>query len=249
MFLTVPSLSSTAEEKFIKKGEFSGDDSLLDLDPEDTVFYVGGVPSNFKLPNSLNLPGFVGCLELATLNNDVISLYNFKHIYNMDPSTSVPCARDKLAFTQSRAASYFFDGSGYAVVRDITKRGKFGQVTRFDIEVRTPADNSLILLMVNGSMFFRLEMRNGYLHVFYDFGFSSGPVHLEDTLKKAQINDAKYHEISIIYHNDKKMILVVDRRHVKSMDNEKMKIPFTDIYIGGAPQKSYNPGPSEHTFP
>ncbi|XP_059886415.1 laminin subunit alpha-4 [Delphinus delphis] len=235
VFLTVPSLSSTAEEKFIKKGEFAGDDSLLDLDPEDTVFYVGGVPSNFKLPASLNLPGFVGCLELATLNNDVISLYNFKHIYNMDPSKSVPCARDKLAFTQSRAASYFFDGSSYAVVRDITRRGKFGQVTRFDIEVRTPADNGLVLLMVNGSMFFSLEMRNGYLHVSYDFGFSNGPVHLEDTMKKAQINDAKYHEISIIYHNDKKMILVVDRRHVKSMDNEKMKIPFTDIYIGGAP--------------
>lgn len=58
--------------------------------------------------------------------------------------------RDKLAFTQSRAASYFFDGSSYAVVRDITRRGKFGQVTRFDIEVRTPADNGLILLMVNG---------------------------------------------------------------------------------------------------
>ncbi|XP_006840046.1 PREDICTED: laminin subunit alpha-4 [Chrysochloris asiatica] len=133
VFLTVPSLSSTAEEKFIKKGEFTGEDSLLDLDPEDAVFYLGGVPSNFK------------------------------------------------------------------------------------------------------SMFFSLEMRNGYLHVFYDFGFSNGPVHLEDTLKKARINDAKYHEISIIYHNDKKMILVVDRRHVKSMDNEKMKIPFTDIYIGGAP--------------
>lgn len=49
MFLTVPSLSSTAEEKFIKKGEFAGDDSLLDLDPEDIVFYVGGVPSNFKV--------------------------------------------------------------------------------------------------------------------------------------------------------------------------------------------------------
>lgn len=58
--------------------------------------------------------------------------------------------RDKLAFTQSRAASYFFDGSSYAVVRDITRRGKFGQVTRFDIEVRTSADNGLVLLMVNG---------------------------------------------------------------------------------------------------
>ena len=44
-----------------------------------------------------------------------------------------------------------------------------------------------------------------------------------------------FSQISIIYHNDKKMILVVDRRHVKSMDNEKMNIPFTDIYIGGAP--------------
>lgn len=46
-------------------------------------------------------------------------------------------------------------------------------------------------------MFFSLEMRSGYLHVFYDFGFSNGPVHLEDTSKKAQINDAKYHEVYI----------------------------------------------------
>lgn len=48
-------------------------------------------------------------------------------------------------------------------------------------------------------MFFSLEMRNGYLHVFYDFGFSNGPVHLEDTLKKAKINDARYHEVLSLY--------------------------------------------------
>jgi len=58
--------------------------------------------------------------------------------------------RNKLAFTQSRAVSYFFDGSGYAVARNIERRGRFSQVTRFDIEVRTPSDNGLILLMVNG---------------------------------------------------------------------------------------------------
>lgn len=65
----------------------------------------------------------------------------------------LPCLffhRDKLAFTQSRAVSYFFDGSGYALARNIERRGKFSQVTRFDIEVRTPTDNGLILLMVNG---------------------------------------------------------------------------------------------------
>lgn len=49
VFLTVPSLSSTAEEKFIKKGGLSGNDSLLDLAPEDTVFYVGGAPAHFKV--------------------------------------------------------------------------------------------------------------------------------------------------------------------------------------------------------
>ncbi|XP_027548756.1 laminin subunit alpha-4 isoform X3 [Neopelma chrysocephalum] len=235
MFLTVPSLSSTDEEKFIKKGEVLGSGSLLNLEPENAVFYVGGVPPGFKLPPSLNLPGFIGCLELATLNNDVISLYNFKHVYNIDTTTSPPCARDKLAFTQSRAVSYFFDGSGYALARNIERRGRFSQVTRFDIEVRTPTDNGLILLMINGSMFFSLEMHNGFLYLLYDFGFSNGPVLLEDSMKKAQINDAKFHEISIIYHNSKKMILVVDRRHIKSVDNERTAMPFTDIYIGGAP--------------
>ncbi|NWU18154.1 LAMA4 protein, partial [Cephalopterus ornatus] len=235
MLLTVPSLSSTDEEKFIKKGEVLGPGSLLNLESENAVFYVGGVPPGFELPPSLNLPGFIGCLELATLNNDVISLYNFKHVYNIDTTTSPPCARDKLAFTQSRAVSYFFDGSGYALARNIERRGRFSQVTRFDIEVRTPTDNGLILLMINGSMFFSLEMHNGFLHLRYDFGFSNGPVLLEDSMKKAQINDAKFHEISIIYHNSKKMILVVDRRHIKSVDNEKTAMPFTDIYIGGAP--------------
>ncbi|XP_050171815.1 laminin subunit alpha-4 isoform X2 [Myiozetetes cayanensis] len=246
MFLTVPSLSSTDEEKFIKKGEVLGPGSLLNLEPENAVFYVGGVPPGFKLPPSLNLPGFIGCLELATLNNDVISLYNFKHVYNIDTTTSPPCARDKLAFTQSRAVSYFFDGSGYALARNIERRGRFSQVTRFDIEVRTPTDNGLILLMINGSMFFSLEMHNGFLYLRYDFGFSNGPVLLEDSMKKAQINDAKFHEISIIYHNSKKMILVVDRRHIKSVDNERTAMPFTDIYIGGAPAEILHSSISSH---
>ncbi|MEE6476066.1 hypothetical protein FKM82_010957 [Ascaphus truei] len=237
VFLTIPSPSSTAEEKFIKKAEAPGSDSLLDLEPGNTVFYVGGVPAGFKLPASLNLPGLVGCLELATLNNDVVSLYNFQHIYNMNTIAAPPCLRNKLAFTHSRAGSYFFDGTGYAVVRNLERRGRFTQVTRFDIEVRTPVDNALIFLMVNGTKFFSLEIQDGYLRLLYDFGFSEGPVLLDDTSKKFQINDARYHEISVIYHNFKKMILVVDRRHVKSVDNEKTSLPFADIYIGGAPSQ------------
>lgn len=46
-------------------------------------------------------------------------------------------------------------------------------------------------------MFFSLEMHNGFLHLRYDFGFSTGPVLLEDSMRKAQINDAKFHEVEM----------------------------------------------------
>ncbi|TRY84489.1 hypothetical protein DNTS_035836, partial [Danionella cerebrum] len=235
VFLTVPSQDAKAEQKFIQKGEADGTDSLFDLDPKEQVFVVGGVPPDVKLPPALSLAPFVGCIELETLNSDVISLYNFKQLHNMNVQTSIPCPRHKLAFSQSRITSYLFDGSGYALVNNIERRGKIGIVTRFDIEVRTVANSGILFLMVNGANFFVLELKNGFLHLMYDFGFSGGPVIMESNLAKLQINDARYHEVSVIYHHSKKIILLVDRSHVKSMENEKKPLPFSDIYIGGAP--------------
>uniref|UniRef100_A0A4W5NB18 Laminin, alpha 4 n=1 Tax=Hucho hucho TaxID=62062 RepID=A0A4W5NB18_9TELE len=235
VFLTVPSQTSTDEQKFIQKGEAFGTDSLFDLDPEDTVFFVGGVPAEVRLPPALSLAPFVGCIELASLNNDVISMYNFKQTHKMDVVASTPCPRYKLAFSQSRIASYLFDGTGYALINNMERRGKFGTVTRFDIAVRTVANNGILLLMVNGDNFFLLELKNGFLHLMYDFGFSGGPIVMESNSPKLQINVARYHEVSVIYHYSKKFILLVDKSHVKSMENEKKTLPFSDIYIGGAP--------------
>uniref|UniRef100_A0A8C1LIA3 Laminin, alpha 4 n=1 Tax=Cyprinus carpio TaxID=7962 RepID=A0A8C1LIA3_CYPCA len=224
LFLTVPSQDSTAEQKFIQKGEADGIDSLFDLDPKDNVFIVGGVPPDVKLPPALTLAPFVGCIELEALNSDVISLYNFKQLHKMDVVESMPCPRHKLAFSQSRVTSYLFDGSG-----------KLGIVTRFDIEVRTVANNGILFLMVNEANFFVLELKNGFLRLMYDFGFTNGPVIMESNLAKLQINDARYHEVSVIYHHSKKIILLVDKSHIKSMENEKKPLPFSDVYIGGAP--------------
>uniref|UniRef100_A0AAY5ECW8 Laminin, alpha 4 n=1 Tax=Electrophorus electricus TaxID=8005 RepID=A0AAY5ECW8_ELEEL len=235
VFLTVPSQDSVAEQKFIQKGEADGTDSIFHLDRKDTVFIIGGVPPDVKLPPALSLAPFVGCVELATLNNEVISLYNFRKLHKMDVTTSVPCPRYKLAFSQGRVASYLFDGTGYALVSNIERRGRIGVVTRFDIEVRTVANNGILFLMVNQSDFFVLELRNGFLRLVYDFGYSGGPVVLESNLTKLQINDARYHEVSVIYHFSKKMILLVDRSYVKAVESEKKTLPFSDIYIGGAP--------------
>ncbi|MGH0142253.1 UNVERIFIED_CONTAM: hypothetical protein FKN15_024050, partial [Acipenser sinensis] len=49
VFLTVPSPGSTAEQKFIQKGEAPGTESLFDLEPDNTVFFVGGVPPDFRM--------------------------------------------------------------------------------------------------------------------------------------------------------------------------------------------------------
>lgn len=235
VFLTIPSQSSTDEQKFIQKGEAPGTDSLFDIDPKDIVFFIGGVPPDVKLPPPLSLAPFVGCIELSSLNNDVISLYNFKETQKMDVVTSVPCPRYKLAFSQSRITSYLFDGTGFALINDIERRGKFGVVTRFDIGVRTVANNGVLFLMVHEDKFFLLELKNGYLRLMYDFGFSTGPQLLDDKLPKLKINDARYHEVSVIYHQSKKVILLVDKSHIKSLENPKTTLPFADIYIGGAP--------------
>ncbi|XP_067273513.1 laminin subunit alpha-4 [Pseudorasbora parva] len=235
VFLTVPSQDTAAEQKFIQKGEGDGSDSLFDLDPKDNIFIVGGVPPDVKIPPALSLAPFVGCIELDTLNSDVISLYNFKQLHKMDVAASMPCPRHKLAFSQSRVTSYLFDGSGFALVNNIERRGKIGIVTRFDIEVRTVANNGILFLMVNESNFFVLELKNGFLRLMYNFGFTTGPVIMESNLSKLHINDARYHEVSVIYHHSKKIILLVDRSHVKSMENERRPLPFSDIYIGGAP--------------
>uniref|UniRef100_A0A8C3G7F7 Laminin, alpha 4 n=1 Tax=Cyclopterus lumpus TaxID=8103 RepID=A0A8C3G7F7_CYCLU len=235
VFLTIPSQSFTDEQKFIQKGEAPGTESLFDIDPKDIVFFVGGVPADVRLPPPLSLAPFVGCIELGSLNNDVISLYNFKETHKIDPVTSAPCPRYKLAFSQSRIASYLFDGTGYALINNIERRGKFGVVTRFDIAVRTVANNGVLLLMVNGDNFFLLELKNGFLRLMYNFGFSKGPQLMENNTPKLQINDARYHEVSVIYHQSKKVILLVDKSHVKSLENPKTTLPFSDIYIGGAP--------------
>ncbi|XP_034555452.1 laminin subunit alpha-4 isoform X2 [Notolabrus celidotus] len=235
VFLTIPSHSFTDEQKFIQKGEAPGTDSLFDIDPKDIVFFIGGVPPDVKLPPPLSLAPFVGCIELGSLNNDVISLYNFKETHKMDIVSAPPCPRYKLAFAQGRVSSYLFDGTGYALVNNIERRGKFGVVTRFDIGVRTVVNNGVILLMVKEEKFFLLELRNGYLRLKYDFGFSDGPQLLDDKIPKLKINDARYHEVSVIYHQSKKVILLVDKSHIKSLENPKTTLPFSDIYIGGAP--------------
>ena len=44
--------------------------------------------------------------------------------------------------------------------------------------------------------FFLLDLKNGFLRLMYDFGFSNGPKLFESNLSKLKINDARYHEVN-----------------------------------------------------
>lgn len=51
------------------------------------------------------------------------------------------------------------------------------------------------------SNFFTLELKNGFLRLMYDFGFTNGPVIMESNLAKLQINDARYHEVMLSWYH------------------------------------------------
>lgn len=44
-------------------------------------------------PPALRYPNYRGCLELDTLNEEVVSLYNFQHTFELDTAAEKPCAR------------------------------------------------------------------------------------------------------------------------------------------------------------
>lgn len=54
-------------------------------------------------PPALRYPNYRGCLELDTLNEEVVSLYNFQHTFELDTAAEKPCARWALSLEQPRS--------------------------------------------------------------------------------------------------------------------------------------------------
>lgn len=47
----------------------------------------------FQPPPALNLANFKGCIELDSLNEEVLSLYNFENIIELNTTEEKPCGR------------------------------------------------------------------------------------------------------------------------------------------------------------
>uniref|UniRef100_A0A8D2MHW9 Laminin subunit alpha 3 n=1 Tax=Zonotrichia albicollis TaxID=44394 RepID=A0A8D2MHW9_ZONAL len=133
----------------------SGDsDLLLNLDPSSVVFYVGGYPPDFRPPDNLNYPHYEGCIELNSLNERIISLYNFKRTFNLNTTEVQPCRRYKEETDQS-----YFEGTGYA---SITIGERVAQQVRYEQAIETTADEGIVFFAANGDQFISVLIRNGH---------------------------------------------------------------------------------------
>ncbi|XP_026188237.1 laminin subunit alpha-5 isoform X2 [Mastacembelus armatus] len=218
--------------------EAQGDQGLLNLLSDDTVFYVGGYPSMFTPPAQLALPNFKGCVELDTLNEDVISLYNFENIFSLNTTEEKPCGRSKPVLTQAwvNDAAYF-DGTGFA---EITFTDESDRMQRFEQEVKLVSHKGILLLLQNKNQFLCLAVLEGKLKVFYDFyGELEELDPKEPTLDSLKISDAepKVLEIIILHKQQKRVVVRSNRNTLYTKDfTENIPTFSGSYYLGGVPQ-------------
>ncbi|KAK7945606.1 hypothetical protein WMY93_001334 [Mugilogobius chulae] len=126
--------------------------NLLDLSPNDVVFYVGGYPANFTPPVSLNYPMYTGCIEFGSFNDKVISLYNFQTAYKVNPES--PCRRQVRP-----EESDFFEGTGYGKLY----MDKVGTYVIVDLTVVSRSENGLLFFMGTEEKYFAVTIEKGFV--------------------------------------------------------------------------------------
>ncbi|XP_076132765.1 laminin subunit alpha-5 isoform X1 [Alosa pseudoharengus] len=214
--------------------EANGDSGLLNLMTEDTIFYVGGYPDTFKPPVQLELPGFKGCIELESLNEEILSLYNFEQTFQLNTTEVKPCAREKTQTNQlSVSGAVYFDGSGYA---EVTFNGE-ASTLRFEQEVRLLSYNGIVLLLQNEGKFLCLAVQNGILELYYDFeGNQMEPTKAPTSGEKVSDAEQKTVEV-IIVHKVKRIIVRYQRLTLFQVQLPIDPPKFTGVYyLGGVPE-------------
>ncbi|XP_008067568.2 laminin subunit alpha-3 [Carlito syrichta] len=194
--------------------------TLLDLDPENVVFYVGGYPPNFKLPSRLKFSPYKGCIELDDLNENVLSLYNFKKTFNLNTTEVEPCRRRK-----EESDKNYFEGTGYARVptQPNAPFPTFGQT------IQTTVDKGLLFFAENQDRFISLNIEDGRLMVRYKLN-SEPP---KETGIGDTINNGRDHLIQIIIGKSQKVMRInVNFQNIKI---EGEIFDFSTYYLGGIP--------------
>ncbi|XP_051258985.1 LOW QUALITY PROTEIN: laminin subunit alpha-3-like [Dicentrarchus labrax] len=199
------------------KGEES--ENLLDLSPDDVVFYVGGYPDNFTPPPSLSYPMYKGCIEFSSFNDKALSLYNFQ---NAEKINSVaPCKR-----YLNVVDSDYCEGTGYGkVVIDRT-----ANTLVIGMSVDTRSENGLLLYIGSEDNYFTVTLEKGFIVLRGNLL----PTPTISNVKTFPTKDSR--EIQIISKNYTNMLVRMDGQPVATVAAKYKNSAFKEFYIGGAPQ-------------
>uniref|UniRef100_F7GGL1 Laminin subunit alpha-5 n=1 Tax=Monodelphis domestica TaxID=13616 RepID=F7GGL1_MONDO len=227
-------MSVTMEKQTVHetKGDsvYPGDQGLLNLRPQDFVFYVGGYPSNFTPPVPLRYPGYRGCIEMDTLNEEVMSLYNFLRTFHLDTATDKPCARSKSTGDPWLTDGSYLDGTGFA---HISFESQMSSTKRFEQELRLVSYTGIIFFLQY--QFLCLAVQEGRLVLYYDFYHGLQTATPQQELAPLTSSN-KAIQIFIMGGAGRKRVLVrVERVSVFSLQEENMLENADSYYLGGVP--------------
>ncbi|XP_004542775.2 laminin subunit alpha-3 isoform X3 [Maylandia zebra] len=220
MILT-KAITSNKESPPPIKDDTQGQESkdLLDLSPDDIVFYVGGYPANFTPPASFRYPNYKGCIEFFSLNDRAVSLYNFKRKDNINEGS--PCKR----YVKPLDSDYY-EGTGFGrVLVDNT-------ATTFSItmSVNTRSQNGLLLYIGSEDQYFYVTMEEAV--VFIHSSFFETPA----SNKQKVFLTEDWVDIQVYVITKKQFMVRVGGNEAAKAQADFDTQNIKDVYIGGAPQ-------------
>ncbi|XP_061540188.1 laminin subunit alpha-3-like [Phycodurus eques] len=194
---------------------------ILDLDPQRTVFYVGGYPPHFNPPKHLRYPRYRGYVKLSYINNEPLCLYNYKRAVNM------PEAGERALMLPSSEVSDYYRGNGYreVLVKEPHKRRR----RLFKFHTNSRDTDALLFYMGTEEAFWCLLVERGHLVL---QGQHAGIKQRARSADKVSLFDkhlAITVEDTITVHFEDKRISI---EHVKAL--------YRSFYLGGVPQHIRN---------
>ncbi|KAF7659114.1 hypothetical protein LDENG_00003190 [Lucifuga dentata] len=189
--------------------------SVLQLDPENLVFYVGGYPEDFTPPVELHYPKYRGAMKLSFINDNPVCLFNDKRAVNMGKS------QPHVKIPQSEVSDYY-DGTGYRMAFTNNPDKKIRRLFKF--HVNSKETNSLLFYIGNEESYFCVFMERGFLVL---RGHQAG----------RELRAQSSETLSLV---NKQFVIKVDNKFTvhygaKRISTDYTKMIYRIYYIGGLP--------------
>lgn len=212
-----------------------GEQGLFNFKPHNVVLYVGGYPSNFKPPAPLQYPGYQGCIEMDSLNEEVLSLYNFQRTFHLDTTADRPCTRSKSTGDPWLTDGSYFDGTGYA---EITFESQIGSMKRFDQEMRLVSYNGIIFFLKHQDQIVCLAVEEGKLVLYYVFNgeLKRAPSSKDSANLIVSRNTNKAIHIILLKLGSRDRVFVrLEQTTIFNVEQQNSLQNATSYYLGGVP--------------